>query len=185
MNKKLDLLLGTIGSAVAGILFAVVYNWLMGKYMIGYSLNSSIVSGGIFGALIGGPISNLALKETGKVFITTVVLAVSSIAILVLLKLPLNFVLPVSISFAAAFCCVALVMDRIVNLRASVGYFAATGFLIGVGLFLANTALGMNKGFSWQGVFMIGLDGLICAVGAYFPLMMLDIHRGMKLDRLT
>lgn len=185
MNKKLDLLLGTIGSALAGILFALVYNWLMGRYMIGYSLNSSIVSGGIFGALIGAPLTNLALKETGKVFITTIVLAISSIAILVLLQMPLNFVVPVSISFAAAFCCVALVMDRIVNMRASFGYFAWTGFLIGVGLFLANTVLGMNKGFSWQGVFMIGIDGLICALGAYFPLMMLDIHRSLKLDRLT
>ncbi len=29
MNKKLDLLLGTIGSAIAGILFALVYNWLV------------------------------------------------------------------------------------------------------------------------------------------------------------
>lgn len=185
MNKKLDLPIGTIGSALAGIFFALVYNWLMGRYMIGYSLNSSIVSGGILGALIGAPLSYLALKETGKVLITTVVLAISSVAVLALLKLPLNFVVPVSISFAAAFGCVALVMDRIFNTRASFGYFASTGFLVGVGLFLANTMLGMNKGFSWQGVFMIGIDGLICAVGAYFPLMMLDIHRSMKLDRLT
>lgn len=185
MNKKLDLLLGTIGSAIAGILFALVYNWLMGRYMIGYSLNSSIVSGGIFGALIGAPLTNLALKETGKVLITTVVLAVSSAAILALLKMPLNFVVTVSISFAAAFGCVALVMDRIVDTRASFSYFVWTGLLVGIGLFLANTVLGLNKGFSWQGVFMIGIDGLVCALGAYFPLMMLDVHRHMKLDRIT
>lgn len=75
MNKKLDLPLGTIGSVVAGILFAFIYNWLMGKYMIGYSLNSAIVSGGVFGALIDAPTTYLALKETGKVLVTTVLLA--------------------------------------------------------------------------------------------------------------
>lgn len=185
MNKKLDLLLGTIGSVVAGILFALIYNWLMGKYMIGYSLNSSIVSGGVFGALIGAPTSYLALKETGKVLITTVLLGLASLVILAVLKLPSNFVVPVSISFAVAFGCVAGVMDRFVQTRASFSYFAWTGFLVGVGLFLANTALGMNKGFSWQGIFMIGIDGLICAAGAYFPLMLCDVHRNLKLDRLT
>lgn len=185
MNKKLDLLLGSIGSSVAGILFALVYNWLMGRYMIGYSLNSSIVVGGIFGALVGAPITYLALKEAGQVLVATVLLAVSSVAILALLKMPLNFVIAGSLSFAAAFGCVALVMDRIVSMRASFAYFAWTGFLVGVCFFLANTALGMNKGFSWQGFFMIGIDGLICAAGAYFPVMMLDIHRNLKLDQLT
>lgn len=185
MNKKLDLLLGAIGSVIAGILFALFYNWLMNKYMIGYSLNSAVVSGGIFGAFVGAPLAYLALKETGKVLITTVLIAVSSIAVLAILKLPINLVVALSISFAAAFGLVACVMDRIVNMRASLSYFAWTGFLVGVGLFLANTALGLNKGFSWHGFFAIGIDGLICALGAYLPLMMLDVRRNLRLDRLT
>jgi len=185
MNKKLDLLLGTIASVVAGVLFALIYNWLMGRWMIGYSLNSSIVAGGVLGALIGAPITYLALKETGKVLITTALLAMASFAILWLLKLPTNFVVAVSVSFAAAFGCVAFVMDRVVTLRASLGYFAWTGFLVGVGLYLANCMLGINAGFSWQGFFVIGLNGMICAAAAYVPCMMLDVHRHLKLDALT
>ncbi len=187
MNKKLDLLaglIGTIAAMVTGILFALIYNWLMGRWMIGYSITSSIVAGGVFGALIGAPTTYLAMKETGKVFITTILIALASVAILALLKLTVIFVVAVSVSFAAAFGCVTTVMDRLV-LRQTLSFFAWTGLLVGIGLYLANCVLGINAGFSWQGFFVIGLHGLICAVGAYFPVMMVDIHRSMKLDQLT
>ncbi len=183
MNKKIDLLLGTIGSVLAGILFALCYNAFMGKFMIGYSMPSSIVAGGIFGALIGTPLARLGLNETGKIWTTSIFLGLASLALLASLKLPVNVAATASFAFAAAFGCVAYVMDRI-TWRFSLGYFLTSGALVGAGLYLANVYLAVNAGFSWQGLVVIGLHGLVCAAGAYLPMLVTDHYRAASLKDL-
>lgn len=183
MNKKIDLLLGTLGSVLAGILFAICYNAFMGKFMIGYSTVSAIIAGGIFGALIGTPIADLALNQSDKIWKTAFLLGFACNALLIGLGLPVPTAIAAGMLFGAAFGCLAYVMDGFFW-RSSLSYFLFMGMLSGVGLFLANTALGTNAGFSWRGVIMLGLNGLVCAVGAYVPVKTADNYRAASLKDL-
>lgn len=183
MNKNLDLLLGTIGSVLAGIVFALCYNTLMGKFMIGYSFESSIVVGSIFGALIGVPFAELALNQSDKIWRTALILGFACNALLIGFSLPVPTALVAGIAFAVAFGCAAYVMDGFFW-RFSLSYFLIMGMLSGVGLYLANTYLGINAGFSWRGLTMVGLHGLVCAVGAYLPVKTADSFRAASLKDL-